>query len=272
MSTSCATAAPTRHPPGEAHSLPAPAPLVTTFAAGPLPATTGSEVAARLGRSSPPQSTCRLPSPVSLDSDAATPTRSTTSDSCRQKRIRRHHATRDSTPRRGREPFATGGVPRQASSPVAKGSRPPQRLHHRQAQQLSIEPTASMSAKNHWHSWQTWPTWQRRRRCGHRAWLSPIGALHVGQQQLADMDDTADMADLENQPTSAHPPARVCQKLLADSTRAIKRGCRERPSHERRSAGTVVPGTRRSAARDRFPNTPARSPGGRGCARDSRRR
>jgi len=31
----CATAAPTRHPPGEAHSLPAPAPLVPTFLAGP---------------------------------------------------------------------------------------------------------------------------------------------------------------------------------------------------------------------------------------------
>ena len=31
----CATAAPTRHPPGAAHSLPAPAPLVTTFMASP---------------------------------------------------------------------------------------------------------------------------------------------------------------------------------------------------------------------------------------------
>lgn len=36
-----------RHPPGEAHSLPAPAPLVKTFAAGPLPANRASEVASR---------------------------------------------------------------------------------------------------------------------------------------------------------------------------------------------------------------------------------
>src|SRR5690606_16712564 len=47
MSTHCATAAPMRHPPGEARSLPALAPLVTTFAAGPLPANRECEVAAR---------------------------------------------------------------------------------------------------------------------------------------------------------------------------------------------------------------------------------
>jgi len=43
----CAAAAPTRHPPGEAYSLLAPAPLVTTFAAGPLPVSRASEVASR---------------------------------------------------------------------------------------------------------------------------------------------------------------------------------------------------------------------------------
>ena len=43
----CATAAPTRHPPGEAHSLPAPAPLVTTLASGPLPVNRASEVPSR---------------------------------------------------------------------------------------------------------------------------------------------------------------------------------------------------------------------------------
>jgi hypothetical protein len=47
MSTHCAAVAPTRYPPGEAHSLPAPAPLVTTFAAGPLSVTWASEVASR---------------------------------------------------------------------------------------------------------------------------------------------------------------------------------------------------------------------------------
>ncbi|BBO32590.1 hypothetical protein PLANPX_2202 [Lacipirellula parvula] len=47
MSISCVTAAPTHHPPGEAHSLLAPASLVTKFAAGPLPVNRASEVAAR---------------------------------------------------------------------------------------------------------------------------------------------------------------------------------------------------------------------------------
>jgi hypothetical protein len=47
MFTYCATAAPTRHPPGEALSLPALAPLVTTFAAGPLPANRASEASSR---------------------------------------------------------------------------------------------------------------------------------------------------------------------------------------------------------------------------------
>ena len=46
-------------------------------------------------------------------------------------------------------------------------------------------------------------------------------------------------------------------------------GFHERPSHERRSVDTGVPGTRRLAARDRFPNTLVLSPGDHGCARDS---
>ena len=47
MSTRCATATPTRHPPGEAHSLAAPASLMTTFAVGPLLVNRPSEVASR---------------------------------------------------------------------------------------------------------------------------------------------------------------------------------------------------------------------------------
>ena len=47
MFISCTTAAPTRHPPGEAHSLHAPALLMTTFAAGPLPVSRASKVASR---------------------------------------------------------------------------------------------------------------------------------------------------------------------------------------------------------------------------------
>jgi hypothetical protein len=47
MYTYCATAAPTRHPPGEAHSPSAPAPLVTTFVTGPLPVNRASEATSR---------------------------------------------------------------------------------------------------------------------------------------------------------------------------------------------------------------------------------
>ena len=70
MSTFCATVAPTHHPPGEAHSLPAPAPLVTTFAAGPLPVNRASEVAARRLAAHPIRTRRPLSSPLSL---SATP-------------------------------------------------------------------------------------------------------------------------------------------------------------------------------------------------------
>jgi hypothetical protein len=66
MFTFCDTTAPTRHPPGEAHSLRAPAPLMTTFAAGPLPVSRASEVASR--RLATPSSRPRHPlsPPLSL--------------------------------------------------------------------------------------------------------------------------------------------------------------------------------------------------------------
>ncbi len=66
MSTSCATAAPTRHPPGEAHSPSTPAPLVTTFAAGPLPVNRASEVASRQLAAHPIRTRRPLSSPLSL--------------------------------------------------------------------------------------------------------------------------------------------------------------------------------------------------------------
>jgi len=70
MSTLCATAAPTHYPPGEAHSLPATAPLVTTFVAGPLPVNRASEVAARRLATHPIGTRRPLSSPPSL---SATP-------------------------------------------------------------------------------------------------------------------------------------------------------------------------------------------------------
>ena len=47
MFTFCATAAPTCHPSGEAHSLPATAPLVMMFATNPFPVNRASEAASR---------------------------------------------------------------------------------------------------------------------------------------------------------------------------------------------------------------------------------
>ena len=70
MFTFCATAAPTRHPPGEAHSLHAPALLMTTFAAGPLPVSRASKVASRRLAAHPIRTRRPLSWPLSL---SATP-------------------------------------------------------------------------------------------------------------------------------------------------------------------------------------------------------
>ncbi len=73
MFTCCVTAAPTRYPPGEAHPLPAPAPLLTTFAAGSLPVNTASEVASRRLAAHSTGARQPLSSPLSLPSLSATP-------------------------------------------------------------------------------------------------------------------------------------------------------------------------------------------------------
>lgn len=119
--------------------------------------------------------------------DAPPPPRPTTSAFCRQKHTGRHQATRDCTPRRCREPFATGGDQWRGNSPVAKGSRHPQRHHPHQVQQLSIESTRSMSAKNYW-------------------------------QTLADTAELADMARLDSLPSQRRLLRnQVGQPLLANS-------------------------------------------------------
>jgi hypothetical protein len=99
MSTLCATAAPTRHPPGEAHAAPAALHLTTRVAQVAAPSGYLGGAAARGSiASSPIEESLSLPSPRDTTTgDAATPTRSTTSAFCRQKRSRRHHATRDGT-------------------------------------------------------------------------------------------------------------------------------------------------------------------------------
>jgi hypothetical protein len=64
----------------------------------------------------------------------------TNCDFCRQKGLTRHNA------QRGRVPFATGGVPPRATSPVAKGTRPLRRVHNRCRQpqkETANEPNAT---------------------------------------------------------------------------------------------------------------------------------
>ena len=118
MSTPCAAAAPTRHPPGEAHAAPGALPLpVTTIAAALAMNRAGEHVAggvsdadaafhfhpprplhAPAGSQPPPTDSsdqaCRPT--TTRQGDAPTPTRPTSSAYCRQKRIWRHQATRDS--------------------------------------------------------------------------------------------------------------------------------------------------------------------------------
>ena len=125
MSTYCAAAAPTHYPPGEAHSLPATAPLVTTFVAGPLPVNRASEAASRRLAAHP----IRTRRPLSpFLSPSATPQLHLAQPLWARVAQNASGDTR-TTPRRCREPFATGKLVWRGASPVAKGSRPPQPLH-----------------------------------------------------------------------------------------------------------------------------------------------
>jgi len=164
MSTYCATAAPTRHPPVEAPS-PSVTALVATFDSGPLPVNRASEVASRRLAAHPSRTRRPLSPFLSLSATPQLPPAQPLSTSVAQNGsgdTRRHQATRDSTPRRGREPFATSGVPRPASFPVAKGSRPPQRIHHRQAQRRLVQ-SKKTSRKRPSRSPCRHPPRQRRR-------------------------------------------------------------------------------------------------------------
>ena len=103
MSTSCAAAAPTRHPPGEAHAAPRVLPPQTARVAQVAAPSGYLGGAAARGwiTSSPieqPLSPCRPVATRQHDNttgDAPTPNHPTTSACCRPKRIRRHRATRD---------------------------------------------------------------------------------------------------------------------------------------------------------------------------------
>lgn len=124
MSISSATAAPTRHPSGEAHASPRILPLTTRIAQVAAPsgalndaATSGSPT------SSPREDPLSLLSPRDhATGDAPTPTRPTTAACCRPKRIRRRHATRDTA---GRQQAFVGCV---SDADVAHHAMP-QRRH-----------------------------------------------------------------------------------------------------------------------------------------------
>jgi len=92
MSTFCDTAAPTRHPPGEAHAAPRALPLTTWLAQVAAPSGYRGGAAARGMTTTSPieEPLSPLSSHDNTTGDISTPTRSTTSVFCRQKRIRRH--------------------------------------------------------------------------------------------------------------------------------------------------------------------------------------
>ena len=124
MSTHCDTAAPTRHPPGEAHAAPSALPPTTRLAQVAAPSGYLGGAAARGSINS-----SRIEEPLSprdnTTDDAPTPTHPTTSVWCRPKRIRRHHATAP----QGSGAFCHWQRSTPTSPPVAKGSRPPPRPH-----------------------------------------------------------------------------------------------------------------------------------------------
>jgi hypothetical protein len=116
MSTHCDAAAPTRRPPGEAHSLPAPAPLVTTFAAGPLSVNSVSEVASRRLAAHAMGTRRPLSSPLSLSATPQLQPAQPLSTCVAQNASgdTRRHTTH--SPRLGSRPLR--GWPRLASSPT----------------------------------------------------------------------------------------------------------------------------------------------------------
>ncbi len=129
----CATAAPTRYLPGETHFLPAPPPLVTTFAAGPLPANRASEVAARR-LAAPTMGTRRpLSSPLSLSAtpqlQPAQPLSTRVAKNAAGDKTR--HATARLEGVGSHLPLAAFHAKQASQWQTAPD--PPQRLHHRQA-------------------------------------------------------------------------------------------------------------------------------------------
>jgi hypothetical protein len=142
MSTSCATAAPTRHPPREVSRCASHPPAADTANPGCRPQRLpGRRSRRRLSPSSPIEEPLSPLSPRdNTTGDISTPTRPTTSALCRPKRIRRHKASCDTIcaplhARRARlkeEPinFWTFG-PRRARPEIQKSPPFSSQFHHK---------------------------------------------------------------------------------------------------------------------------------------------
>ena len=119
MSTSCITAAPTRHPSGEAQAAPVALPLPATTIAAALamnragePLTHRPQPSLAGGVACPVARHVAAQSLRSTNVDAPTPTHPTTSALCRPKRIRRHQTTHDTirAPSHARHASLKGGA------------------------------------------------------------------------------------------------------------------------------------------------------------------
>ena len=118
MSTPCAAAAPTRHPPGEAHAAPRVlSPQTAWVAQVAVPSGYLGGAAAR-GSTTSSSIEVALSPHDNTTGDTPTPNHPTTSACCRQKRIRRHQATHHRVPgRRSRRRLTTSSSIEVALSP-----------------------------------------------------------------------------------------------------------------------------------------------------------
>jgi len=155
MSTFCAAAAPTRHPPGDAHAAPRALSVRIRVAqvAAPSGYLGGSAARGSITTSPIEEPLSSLSPRDNTTDDAPTPTHPTTSAYWRQKRIRRHHATPSTYPPRLRQP--TRGRPMHgvldylggaAAGGSPQGSQPksPRRLATTRQTTSQLQPTQQL--------------------------------------------------------------------------------------------------------------------------------
>jgi hypothetical protein len=237
MSTYCAAAAPTRHPAGEAHSPPAPAPLVTTFAAGPLPANSASKVAARRLAAHPIRTRRPLSPSLSLSATPQLPPPQPLSTRV-AKNVSRRHTTRDtrhqatpgdtrhnrpaSVPCHGRSDRRSPGSPRAAAAIAAPADMAG--VQDLRSSRRSARPR--WPTKSSWPTWPPWPPWPPRQNQAFFHPPRPRAALDLS------------------------PSSRLCQKIICGGF-AQKVACGRRLRRRFRSPPqSVVVAQRRFGVRD----------------------